>query len=167
MNFGRRTSSGRTRIYYSVVQSSDLSTTSTVSEPVSFPPTFPPFISKSTHRPLAHAYTVLSAHTYRNKRFLKIRNPWGKSEWTGRWSDGSKEWTPDWLGALEALEHKFGDDGVFVMEYDDFLSYWTEIERTQLFDRSWVMSAHWLDVPCRPLPGAWQYGDVSCKSRFF
>ena len=49
------------------------------------------------------------------------------------------------------------------MEYDDFLSYWTRIERTQLFDQSWVMSAHWLDVNCRPFPGAWQYGDVSCE----
>lgn len=55
-----------------------------------------------------HAYTVLSAVEFRGKRFLKIRNPWGASEWTGRWSDGSKEWSDEWLDALKALKHTFG-----------------------------------------------------------
>ena len=45
-----------------------------------------------------------------------VRNPWGKSEWTGRWSDGSKEWTQEWLEVLPTLGHTFGDDGQFVME---------------------------------------------------
>lgn len=100
---------------------------------------------------------------FRGKRFLKVRNPWGSSEWTGRWSDGSKEWTTEWLAALEVLEHQFGDDGVFVMEYSDFLKTWTYLERTQLFDPSWVVSSHWLSVESRPPPSAWQYGDVSCE----
>jgi hypothetical protein len=55
-----------------------------------------------------HAYTVLSAVEFRGKRFLKIRNPWGASEWTGRWSDGSKEWSDHWFDALKALNHRFG-----------------------------------------------------------
>ncbi len=38
------------------------------------------------------------------------------SEWTGRWSDGSKEWTQEWLHFLPELGHEFGDDGQFVME---------------------------------------------------
>jgi len=108
-----------------------------------------------------HAYTVLAAVEFRGKRFIKIRNPWGKSEWTGRWSDGSKEWSGQWLDALKALNHTFGDDGVFIMEYDDFLSHWEGVERTQLFDSTWVQSSHWLNAKCRPLPSSWQYGDVS------
>ncbi|KAL5482317.1 hypothetical protein ACEPAI_8911 [Sanghuangporus weigelae] len=108
-----------------------------------------------------HAYTVVKAVEFRGKRFLMVRNPWGKSEWTGRWSDGSREWTTEWLDALKVLEHQFGDDGVFVMEYCDFLKTWTYLERTRLFDPSWVVSSHWLSVESRPLPSSWQYGDVS------
>ena len=46
---------------------------------------------------------------------------WGMSEWTGRWSDGSKEWTQEWLEILPKLGHTFGDDGQFVMECELFL----------------------------------------------
>lgn len=52
--------------------------------------------------------------------------------------------------------------GVFIMEYSDFLSHFEIVERTQLFDESWVQSAHWLNVISRPLGSAWQFGDVSC-----
>ncbi|KZP03453.1 cysteine proteinase, partial [Athelia psychrophila] len=84
-----------------------------------------------------HAYAVLKAVEFRGKRFLKIRNPWGSNEWKGRWSDGSEEWNGEWLGALNALDHKFGDDGVFIMEYADFLHYWEIIKCMQLFDDTW------------------------------
>jgi hypothetical protein len=63
-----------------------------------------------------HAYSVLRAVEVKGKRFVVVRNPWGKSEWTGRWSDGSKEWTSEWLEAMPQLGHVFGDDGQFVME---------------------------------------------------
>jgi len=76
-----------------------------------------------------HAYGIMDAveHTVDGKtyRLVKVRyvhprfdryptkkgsrNPWGKKEWKGAWSDGSAEWTPQWM---ERLNHKFGDDGV-------------------------------------------------------
>ncbi|KAG6809999.1 hypothetical protein H0H92_013781 [Tricholoma furcatifolium] len=110
-----------------------------------------------------HAYSVLRAIEYRDKRFVVVRNPWGRGEWTGPWSDGSREWTPDWLPALSVLKHKFGDDGQFVMEYKDFIENWEQIERTLLFDSSWTMSSQWLKVTCRPLELdlPWAFGDVS------
>ena len=64
----------------------------------------------------SHSYSVLRAVECKGKRFVVVRNPWGRSEWTGRWSDGSKEWTPEWLEILPDLQHEFGDDGQFVME---------------------------------------------------
>ncbi|KAF7325000.1 Calpain catalytic domain-containing protein [Mycena kentingensis (nom. inval.)] len=108
-----------------------------------------------------HAYSVLRAKEVNGKRFLVVRNPWGESEWTGAWADGSKQWTREWLGILEELEHEFGDDGQFVMEYKDFLAVWSDMSRTLLFDSSWVMSTQWLEVPSRPALSAWSFGEVS------
>ncbi|KAF5382243.1 hypothetical protein D9757_008962 [Collybiopsis confluens] len=108
-----------------------------------------------------HAYSVLRAVEVKGKRFVVVRNPWGETEWTGPWSDGSKEWTKEWLDALPEIGHSFGDDGQFVMEFKDFLDCWDTIDRTILFDSSWIMSFQWLHVTARPLPAAWSFGDVS------
>ena len=63
-----------------------------------------------------HAYSILKTTEYNGKKFLVIRNPWGEGEWTGPWSDGSKEWTKEWLPLFEILNHQPGNDGVFIME---------------------------------------------------
>jgi hypothetical protein len=63
-----------------------------------------------------HAYSILKAVEVAGKRFLIMRNPWGASEWKGPWSDGSKEWTQQWLARLPEIGHVFGDDGQFIME---------------------------------------------------
>ncbi|KAJ7247339.1 cysteine proteinase [Mycena rebaudengoi] len=107
-----------------------------------------------------HAYSVLRAVEAKGKRFVVVRNPWGRSEWTGPWSDGSKEWSADSLDILPILGHVFGDDGQFVMEYSDFLECWEQIDRTLLFDSNWITSSQWLRVTARPLPSAWTFGDV-------
>lgn len=73
-----------------------------------------------------HAYSVLRAVECKGKRFVVIRNPWGKTEWTGPWSDGSKEWTAEWLEVLPELGHSFGDDGQFVMECE-FFCFWFSV----------------------------------------
>ncbi|TRM58121.1 hypothetical protein BD626DRAFT_189990 [Schizophyllum amplum] len=108
-----------------------------------------------------HSYSVLRIVEARGKRFLVLRNPWGESEWTGPWSDGSREWTQEWLEVLPQLGHRFGDDGEFVMEYKDFLQFYARMDRTLLFDSRWVMASHWMHVPTRALPSAVSYGDVS------
>ncbi|KAF6764385.1 hypothetical protein DFP72DRAFT_421321 [Ephemerocybe angulata] len=108
-----------------------------------------------------HAYAVLRAVEVKGKRFVVLRNPWGKGEWTGPWSDGSKEWTPEWLKCLPQLKHTFGNDGQFVMEYKDFLRYFTDIDRVLLFDETWTVAFCWLDVPTPPMPAAPAYGTLS------
>lgn len=45
----------------------------------------------------------------------------------------------------------------------DFLNTYTNIDRTILFDSTWVMTSYWLNVPVAPPASAWTYGDVSCK----
>jgi hypothetical protein len=99
-----------------------------------------------------------------------VRNPWGNSEWTGRWSDSSKEWTREWLLALPEIGHEFGNDGRFLIECklfgidvklttddcmapdSEFLTTFTRLERTRLFDSSWALSSQWLEVSARPFP---------------
>lgn len=74
------------------------------------------------------------------------RNPWGErsgsglGEWNGPWSDGSSEWTPYWL---EKMDHKFGDDGVFWMSYEDMLNTFMFLHRTRLFDDHWTVVQQW------------------------
>jgi calpain-15 len=46
----------------------------------------------------AHAYSLINAKKIQTDsgkevRLVQIRNPWGKKEWTGDWSDSSKLWT--------------------------------------------------------------------------
>ena len=45
----------------------------------------------------------------------------------------------------------------------DFLETWKTIERTTIFDATWVMSSHWLCVPPKLVVHAWSYGEVVCK----
>ncbi|CAI5478211.1 unnamed protein product [Closterium sp. Yama58-4] len=73
-------------------------------------------------------------------RLVQVRNPWGQSEWTGRWADGSPEWTAEWM---TALNHRFGDDGAFWMSYDDFLATFTVLDRARIFTPEWTMAQAW------------------------
>jgi len=53
-------------------------------------------------------------------RLLKIRNVWGHQEWNGEWSDDSPLWAqhPE---VKEACQHESLDDGIFWMNYPDFV----------------------------------------------
>lgn len=47
----------------------------------------------------AHAYSLIAAKVITDDdgnrhRLIQIRNPWGKKEWQGDWSDKSDKWTP-------------------------------------------------------------------------
>jgi len=55
-------------------------------------------------------------------RLLKLRNPWGKEEWTGSWSDHSMLWT-DKLRAQ--VGSTIGEDGTFCISLEDYLANFT------------------------------------------
>lgn len=59
-------------------------------------------------------------------RLCLLRNPWGRGEWTGAFSDNDLVWTEK---LREKLRAKIEDDGVFFMPFDDYLRYysWTSI----------------------------------------
>lgn len=93
-----------------------------------------------------HAYSIMEAREVGGKRLLKLRNPWGNTEWRGAWSDGAKEWTPEWM---KLLDHQFGDDGVFWISYSDLLRNYQHFDRTRLFGQDWTVTQQWtsLNVP--------------------
>ncbi|KAF4635471.1 hypothetical protein G7Y89_g2614 [Cudoniella acicularis] len=90
-----------------------------------------------------HAYSIMKCVEIDKKRLCLLRNPWGEGEWTGAWSDGSKEWTPEWM---QKLEHRFGDDGAFWMSYEDLLKKYQTFDRTRLFTDEWKVTQQWTSV---------------------
>ena len=103
----------------------------------------------------SHAYSVLKAVNYGKHRLLLVKNPWGKVEWNGPWSDGSKEWTVE---ALQELGHSFGDDGIFWIPYEDFLNRYEAIWRTRLFTPDWNVTQRYTTVT---VPWSGEYNDKS------
>ncbi|KAI9372456.1 hypothetical protein BJX61DRAFT_533953 [Aspergillus egyptiacus] len=93
-----------------------------------------------------HAYSIMDAKEIDGVRLLKLRNPWGRKEWNGPWSDGSEQWTPQWM---EKLNHKFGNDGVFWISYEDLLKKYQHLDRTRLFGPEWTVTQQWtsLNIP--------------------
>lgn len=73
-----------------------------------------------------HAYSLIDARDYKGEHLVHIRNPWGRNEWNGKWSDGdTASWTPE---ALLALNHKRdADDGTFWMPYECFCRYFESV----------------------------------------
>ena len=108
-----------------------------------------------------HAYAIMDAveHTRDGKlyRLVKVRNPWGQSEWSGPWSDGSNEWDGYWM---DTLKHKFGDDGVFWISYEDLIKNFQDFDRTRLFDDRWKVTQQWTGIS---VPWTLEYLDTKFK----
>jgi hypothetical protein len=104
-----------------------------------------------------HAYSIMEAREIDGERLLKLRNPWGRTEWTGPWSDGSEQWTPEWM---KKLNHRFGDDGVFWISYKDLLRTYQHFDRTRLFGPEWTVSQQWTSVN---VPWSVDYLDTKFK----
>ncbi|CAL8297726.1 unnamed protein product [Arctogadus glacialis] len=95
-----------------------------------------------------HAYSVTAVEECKHTttkdskvRLVRLRNPWGQVEWTGPWSDNSKEWTSLSKVEKEKLQHQNAEDGEFcpmssvrltlfvsLMSFEDFKKNFTKIE---------------------------------------
>ncbi|CAM9205249.1 unnamed protein product, partial [Ectocarpus fasciculatus] len=82
-------------------------------------------------------------------RLIRIRNPWGKQEWSGAMSKSSSMWTTKLLSKLEAGSK---NDGTFWMFYHDFLRRFSSIDVCKCF----VDSAGWSRMirQCTTVPGS-------------
>ncbi|XP_061828254.1 calpain-5-like [Nerophis lumbriciformis] len=94
---------------------------------------------------------------------IRVRNPWGKGEWNGPWSDGSPEWKQVSKSEWEKLGVTVQDDGEFWMTFDDFTDNFTDVILCRLINTSY-MSIHktWEEEVVR---GSWQHHDEPMKNR--
>ncbi|XP_028634826.1 calpain-13 isoform X2 [Grammomys surdaster] len=70
-----------------------------------------------------HAYTVTGAEQIQYQRgweeIIRLWNPWGNTEWRGRWRDGSQEWK-ETQDPRKSQLYGNKDDGEFWMSCQDF-----------------------------------------------
>ncbi len=70
-----------------------------------------------------HAYSLIAANEVnasdgRQYKIVQVRNPWGNEiEWTGRFNDKDRLWTPQ---LKEQLNQQDREDGTFWMTFEDF-----------------------------------------------
>ena len=67
-----------------------------------------------------HAYSILDVQDVDGIKLVRMRNPWGRFSWTGRFSDNSPDWTPS---LRQKLMPHGAADGVFWIVFDDVLKY--------------------------------------------
>ncbi|XP_068571861.1 calpain-5-like [Cebidichthys violaceus] len=78
---------------------------------------------------------------------IRMRNPWGKTEWKGAWSDSSEEWSK--VGDLERgnLGITVEDDGEFWMEFTDWCKFFTDVDVCRLINTSLItVHKNWNEV---------------------
>lgn len=77
----------------------------------------------------SHAYSVLQLEEFsidgNLHQIIKLRNPWGNTEWNGDWSDSSQLWS-------EELKTKYNlkvdNDGSFWMSFDEYIRFYDQAD---------------------------------------
>jgi hypothetical protein len=82
-----------------------------------------------------HAYSLLEVREVEKCRLIKIRNPWGRGEWKGDWSDKDVMWE-DFPKVAEELKPSHANDGTFWMAVADFARVFNTIYACRIFDES-------------------------------
>ena len=81
-----------------------------------------------------HAYSLIRVvETAAGFRLVQLRNPWGRFEWTGAWSDASPLWDEHPAVTLELRPERQvaegkTEDGTFWMDFESFCATFTDLE---------------------------------------
>ncbi|XP_029132335.2 calpain-5-like isoform X2 [Labrus bergylta] len=90
---------------------------------------------------------------------VRMRNPWGTTDWTGAWSQGSQQWQQMSRAEREKTGLIVRDVGEFWMDFQDFCHYFTDVVVCRLVERTllWPRS-HWREERCY---GEWALPPIS------
>ncbi|MCJ8736870.1 hypothetical protein PDJAM_G00017250 [Pangasius djambal] len=121
-----------------------------------------------------HAYTVTGVITVTSNgmqvQLVRLLNPWGHTEWTGNWSDGSQTW----MTVSEEERRKytnFVNDGEFWMSIEDFCKCFCQLDicnySPAFLDGS--QESHWITSKYdgRWLAGSTAGGCTDCENTFW
>ncbi|XP_014247498.1 calpain-9-like isoform X2 [Cimex lectularius] len=70
---------------------------------------------------------------------VRLRNPWGKGEWTGPWSERSWEWDALSERDKELLSVRVRNDGEFWMSFEDFARHFTHLDLVHIGPDDWMV----------------------------
>ncbi|KAM9335908.1 calpain-5 isoform 1-T1 [Symphorus nematophorus] len=102
-----------------------------------------------------HAYGITAVRKVRllqmgemSRLFMvRMRNPWGTTDWTGAWSQGSQQWQQMSRAEREKIGLIVRDVGEFWMDFEDFCHYFTDVVVCWLVERALLWpSSHWREV---------------------
>ncbi|XP_058877015.1 calpain-5-like isoform X2 [Acipenser ruthenus] len=94
---------------------------------------------------------------------IRMRNPWGTTEWSGAWSDESQQWQQISKSEREKMGVTVRDDGEFWMDFEDFCRYFTDMVVCRRINTT-LLSFHksWLEAK---LLGEWRRGETELSNR--
>ena len=110
---------------------------------------------------LGHAFTVLSAVEVEGFKLLKVRNPWGETEWNGPWSDESPLWAQH-PKAKVACNLVVEDDGCFWIEWDDYIRNFSRTSYVlPVSSPAWEMVSLTIEKPPEDYEGGYKTKNAS------
>jgi hypothetical protein len=84
-----------------------------------------------------HAYGIQQIKEVDGLFLIRIRNPWGQGEWTGKFADEDEAWD-DHKGLKEKLNYVFKNDGNWWMRYEDFCAHFNKLYLCKIFPSTYA-----------------------------
>lgn len=100
------------------------------------------------------AYGILDVTEVDGLQMVRIRNPWGESEWKGPFADHDQMWNkhPE---LKEKLRYEFGPDGTWWMRFEDWVTTFRKLHVCRLFPASYqqhILSSVWSELTAAGAP---------------
>ena len=84
-----------------------------------------------------HAYGIKDIREVDSLQLVRIRNPWGQGDWTGKFCDEDEAWD-DYKGLKEKLNYTFKSDGNWWMRFEEFCSNFSNVYLCKVFPATWT-----------------------------